>query len=443
MRPERILSVVRKLEAFGHLPEEVGVRLLEQGQYLEFAPGELLVKQGAQSDFALVLIDGEADVLVETKHGSAHLASLAAPALVGEIGVLTMVSRTASIRARTRVQTVRVEGEALHRVGQENPRFLSTILAALGRRVETFNKAIGFYSHALAALREDGFDLTLLDDLRNPLPELVDFSRSFRELAEQIAMQRAHREAMASARAIQSAMLPGRSALDGCTEYVDVQARMDPAGEVGGDLFDFFPIDPHRLAVTIGDVCGKGVPAALFMSMTQTVLRYTLRHERELETALAAANALLAASNRERMFTTLFCAVLDLRTAEFICCSCGHHPPLVLHGGRAAEAPSSSNLPLGLKASARFKADRLTLAPGDRMLLFTDGFADATNVQGEKFGEARFQETVEGLIEAPPPELLGRLFQAAHDHAAGASQFDDLTAVMVTLLGRQSGNASA
>ena len=100
---------------------------------------------------------GEADVLVETKHGSAHLASLAAPALVGEIGVLTMVSRTASIRARTRVQTVRVEGEALHRIGQENPRFLSAILAALGRRVETFNKAIGFYSHALAALREDGF----------------------------------------------------------------------------------------------------------------------------------------------------------------------------------------------------------------------------------------------------------------------------------------------
>jgi serine phosphatase RsbU (regulator of sigma subunit) len=435
--PDRIASAVRTLEVFRHLPEQVGLGLLERGRRIEFEPGELLVKQGAQSDFALVLIEGEADVLVETKHGPAHLASLASPALVGEIGVLTMVSRTASVRAKTRVQTVRIEAEVLHRVGQENPRFLSAILALLGRRVETFNKAVGFYSHALSALTEEKFDLALLDDLRNPLPELVDFSRSFRELAEQIAIQRAHREEMANAHAIQSAMLPGPQALEGCRDYVDIQAEMHSAREVGGDLYDFFLIDADHLAVTIGDVCGKGIPAALFMSMTQTVLRYTLRHETGLEAAVTAANALLAANNREKMFATLFCAVVDLRAGIVAYCSCGHQPPLILRDGQSAELHSSFSLPLGLRANARFNADKIALEPGDRLLLFTDGFADATNVDGEKFGESRFHAMVAGLITTPSTQLLGRLFQSVESYTGEAPQFDDLTAVLITLLARK------
>ena len=147
-----IARAARSLEVFAHLPESVGIELLERGQRIDFPPGEFLIRQGETSEFALVLLEGTADVLVETRHGPAHLASLSAPALVGEIGVLTRVSRTASIRAQTRVQTVRIEAAALHRVGFENPRFLSAILTQLGRRLETFNKAVGFYSHALAAL---------------------------------------------------------------------------------------------------------------------------------------------------------------------------------------------------------------------------------------------------------------------------------------------------
>src|SRR5258705_2694685 len=185
------------------------------------------------------------------------------------------------------------------------------MMLQLGRRFETFNKAIGFYSHALGALEREDFDLSLLDDLMHPLPELVDFSRSFVRLAEQITLRRAHREEMANARAIQESMLPFDDVLEHCKNYVEVDAKMRPAREVGGDLYDFFLIDSDRLAITVGDVCGKGIPAALFMAMTQMVMRYMLRQEPDVGAATTAGNALLAASNREMMFTTLFCSVLN------------------------------------------------------------------------------------------------------------------------------------
>jgi serine phosphatase RsbU (regulator of sigma subunit) len=120
-------------------------------------------------------------------------------------------------------------------------------------------------------------------------------------------------------------MLPPDELLKSFEAYVEIRAMMRPAREVGGDLYDYFLIDANRLAFTVGDVCGKGIPAALFMAMTQMVMRYMLRQELDVGAAATAANALLAASNREMMFATLFCCVLDLSTGVLAYCSCGHH----------------------------------------------------------------------------------------------------------------------
>ena len=189
----QVIDIARALPVFASLPEQAVVELIQGGQLFEFEEGQLLIKQGDQSDCAFVILGGVVDVFVETKYGSVHLASLNAPALVGEIGIFTNVPRTASIRTKTNVRVARVGAEALQRFGHQNPQFLSSLMLQLGRRFETFNKAIGFYSHALGALERDDFDLALLDDLRNPLPELVDFSRSFVGLAEQITLKRSRR----------------------------------------------------------------------------------------------------------------------------------------------------------------------------------------------------------------------------------------------------------
>lgn len=435
--PSQIITIVRALAVFERLPQQAGIDLIESGQLAEFDRGQLLIQQGQPSDCALVLVDGAVDVLVESKYGFVHLASLESPALVGEIGVFTNVPRTASIQAKTQVRAVRIGSDELHRFGQANPSFLSTLMLQLGRRFETFNRALAFYSHSLAALERDDFDLTLLDDLRHPLPELVDFSRSFVRLAEQITLRRAHREEMANARAIQESMLPSYEALESCKAYIEIHATMRPAREVGGDLYDFFLIDSDRLAVTVGDVCGKGIPAALFMAMTQMVMRYMLRQEPDVGAAATAGNALLAASNREMMFATLFCAVLNLKTGVLCYCSCGHHSPFILRRGNGVEEISAFNLPLGLDEKAKYRGNSLILEPGDRLFLFTDGFVDAINNEEARFGDDRLHEVVERLRALPSQNFIRDLMKSVDDFAGSTPQFDDLTALLVTLIARK------
>ena len=307
----------------------------------------------------------------------------------------------------------------------------------LGRRFETFNKAIGFYSHALGALERDDFDPALLEDLKNPLPELVDFSRSFVRLAEQIILKRAHREEMANATAIQISMLPVDEVLIPCREYVDVHAMMRPAREVGGDFYDYVLIDPNRLAVTIGDVCGKGIPAALFMAMTQMVMRYMLRQESDVGAAATAGNALLAASNREMMFATMFCCVIDLRTGDVSYVTCGHHSPFILRKGKPISTIEVSSLPLGIDENARYKTRSFTLDPGDQLFLFTDGFTDACNSEDVRFGDERLHAAVEELRVHQANEVVPALIKSIDDFAGGAPQFDDLTAMLITAVGRK------
>jgi phosphoserine phosphatase RsbU/P len=435
--PSRILPIVRALPIFGSVPEQAAADLIGSGELVEYGEGELLLKQGEPSDCALVVVDGVLEVLVESKYGLVQLAALEAPALVGEIGVFTSVPRTASIQAKTKVHAVRIGGDACQRFGQQNPNFLSTMMLQLGRRFETFNKAIGFYSHALEALEREDFDLTLLDDLMRPLPELVDFSRSFVRLAEQITLRRAHREEMANARAIQESMLPSEDLLESCKDYVEVHATMRPAREVGGDLYDFFLIDSDRLAFTVGDVCGKGIPAALFMAMTQMVMRYMLRQQPEVGAAATAGNALLAASNREMMFATLFCCILDFRTGILSYSSCGHHSPLILRGDDVVEEVATSSLPLGIDERTKYKTSTLKLEPGDRVFLFTDGFTDAHNGAEMLFGEDRLRGAVDKLRSAPSRDFIGSLMKTIDDFAEGAPQFDDLTALMATVVARK------
>jgi CRP-like cAMP-binding protein len=432
-----LAKIVQKLAVFSRVAESAAVDLLQQGELLDYPEQAILVTQGHVSDFALAVIDGAVEVFAESKYGPVNLASLEAPAFVGEIGVFTNVPRTASIRAKTKVQAIRIGVDALHRFGQENPSFLSSLMLQLGRRFETFNKAIGFYSHALAALERDDFNLALLDDLRNPLPELVDFSRSFISLAEQITIKRAHREELANAKAIQISMLPEQSALEQSKDYVAIHASMRPAREVGGDLYDCFAIDADRVAVTIGDVCGKGIPAALFMAMTQMVMRHALRQEADVGSAATAGNALLAAGNREMMFATLLCCVIDLTTGRVSYCCCGHHSPIILRKGKAIETLAVSNLPLGLDDRAKYKTELLDLDPGDQLLLYTDGFIDAVNGEDQRFGDERFLELVEGLRILPASRLIPSLMRAIDDFAGHEPQFDDLTAVLIDAVARK------
>ena len=440
---EHIAGLLAEKPLFADVPRERLVGLVERATRIAFAAGELLISKGDPSSFALFVIEGSVEVSIPTSFSVVNLASLPAPCLVGEVGVFTGVARTADVRALTPVAALRFEGPVLQRIGEENPRFLAAAMRELGGRIETFNRAIGFYTNALSALRRHDFDLSLLDALRNPIPELAHFSESFRLLAEEIMVRKTQRQEMANAAAIQRSMLPSPLPLEATGERVRVTADMRPAKDVGGDFYDFFLIGPDKLAVSVGDVSGKGVPASLFMTAAQTIMRIVLRQPTPLAEQVQAANDILSADNREMMFVTFFCALIDLTTGAVDYCNAGHNPPLILRRGGGVDKPDVSNIALGMMEGARFRAGTLQLMPGDRLFLFTDGLPDALDGTNAAFGDERVEASARAHHTVAGDAFVIRMHDDVEAFAGGASQFDDLTSVSIEFFGKKSESVSA
>jgi len=420
------VALLRSHRLFAETDLEGLTRLVGRGQMLALHRGDLLIQHGNESEAAYVLVEGWATVRIDTGYGAVHLSTVSAPALVGEIGVFMGVTRTATIEAAAPLRALRIASADLQRFGRENPAFLAAVMMQVGRRFQALNNAIGFYSSALAALRHHDFDLRLLDELKTPPAELADFTHSFRRLAEEITERRAHREEMASAAAIQRTMLPATiPAISGVA--LDLFAHMLPAREVGGDFYDYLLLDDHHLAITIGDVSGKGVPAALYMAAAQTALRVALRQQPMLDRAVATANDLLVTNNREAMFASLFCAVIDLRDGGLVASNCGQLSPFILRRKGGWDRIPSSNPALGLKVGLEFKTVATRLGDGDLIFLSTDGLIDSRNSAGDAYGEHRIEQLVSGLPTASAKKFVLAALDAVTNFAGEAPQFDDLT----------------
>lgn len=253
-----------------------------------------------------------------------------------------------------------------------------------------------------------------------------------RIMAAQMAQKRAHEAEMASAAAIQRAMLPSVQPSDFAEGQLDIFARMMPAREVGGDLYDILKVDGDRLLITIGDVCGKGVPASLFMAITQTVMRLAVRSGEDLQAEIRTANKLLVANNREEMFTTLFCGLLDVPSGTLTYCNCGHNAPLVLRKSESTFEPlRTCGPPLGILDDINYVPRSIALAPGDMLLLYTDGVTEAESVQSAQFGTKRLEQSLLEIRGRSARSVVEHVIKRVTEFAKGAPQSDDITCVAV------------
>jgi serine phosphatase RsbU (regulator of sigma subunit)/CHASE2 domain-containing sensor protein len=253
-----------------------------------------------------------------------------------------------------------------------------------------------------------------------------------RMMAVQMAQKRAREAEMASAAAIQRAMLPSLQASEIAPGGLDIFADMIPARDVGGDLYDIVKLDGSRVMITIGDVCGKGVPASLFMAITQTVMRLGVRSGQDLQAEINAANNLLVANNREEMFTTLFCGVIDVPAGTITYCNCGHNPPLVLRKGESAfESLRKCGPPLGIIGDAGYAARSTALAPGDMLLLYTDGVTEAETSQSDQFGTQRLEQTILEMRGHAARSVVEHVIKRVAEFTQGTPQSDDITCVAV------------
>ena len=326
--------------------------LIEAAELETFDPDAVLMVQGDASDFAMLILEGEVTVSADSARGAIPISTLHAPSLVGELGALAQLPRSATARACTPVTALALRTRSAGRESlHATPSLLIDVIGRMGERMRKFNGAISLYTHALGALERHEFDPALLEELRNPIPDLADFGQTFGRMAEQIILRRQRDDEMASAAVIQRALLPR------VTEFaeessLDVWAAMTPARDVGGDFFELVPLADGRVALGVGDVCGKGVPAALFMGITKTLIRINLRENPDLPGAIVKANAFLADNNAGQFFATALYVAYDPRSGALEYCNCGHLPGYIRRAGGAVET-----LPVGRPAGRPVRPD--------------------------------------------------------------------------------------
>lgn len=227
---------------------------------------------------------------------------------------------------------------------------------------------------------------------------------------------------------IQLAMLPGKFFTDDCLE---IAGSLVPAKQVGGDLYDYV-IRDGKLFFSIGDVCGKGIPAAIFMSMTQAVFRSAASHLNDASRIVHSMNKQASRGNDAGMFVTLFVGVLDLSTGMLRYCNAGHEHPLVVTGKSVRTLNAKSSLPIGAMEETRYVEQETQLAPGDMVMLFTDGLTEAMNSENALFGRERVAQVISGET---PQQLLDNMSQSVADFVRGAEQSDDLTMLAILYKG--------
>ena len=279
----------------------------------------------------------------------------------------------------------------------------------------------------------------LADSVNNMAAELKTYIADLSKVTaenERIATE------LSVARNIQEGMLPKTFPAFPDIREFDIYASMHAAKEVGGDFYDFYLVDEDHLAVTIGDVSGKGVPAALFMVVAKTVLQNNmllLKKAEALGEVMARANDRLCRDNEEDMFVTVFMGLLNIRSGEFCYVNAGHNRPLLRCGTDGfAWLPKADTCMIGIMEGLEFPVRKLQLNPGDCLFLYTDGVTEAMDPEGNLFTEGKLKDllgTVPG--EMVTKDILALVSQAVKDHAGEAEQSDDVTMLGLLYKGQE------
>ena len=246
---------------------------------------------------------------------------------------------------------------------------------------------------------------------------------------QKITTEREHISAELNiARKIQADMLPNIFPPFPQISSFDIHATMRPAKEVGGDFYDFYMVDKTHVALVIADVSGKGVPAALFMVISKTMIKNRAMHGGTPGEILRDVNDQLCANNASDFFVTVWMAIIDIETGNGVSVNAGHEHTVIRRAGGSYELLRyQHSLPLAIMEGTEFKDREFKLNPGDRIFVYTDGVPEATNQKDELFGTDRMLASLNQHSEASLQDILTQLQDDIDIFAEGAMQFDDIT----------------
>ncbi|NLF65524.1 MAG: SpoIIE family protein phosphatase [Chloroflexi bacterium] len=402
-------------QVFPGVEPDTAQMLQTMARRAEYEAGVLLCRQGAVEDTFYIILDGAVDVSQEIDNGrERHLATLAAGGYFGEMGLLDNRPRLANVTTRVPTTVLEIDGATLQRVIEASPQ----IGHELTRRI-------------LAILRANDENL-------------------WKAVLEKEAAQK---ELEIGRRIQQSFLPPDMPRLPGW----EIISHLQPAGVVSGDFYDAMVFDDSRVLLVLGDVCDKGVGAALYMALFRSLVRafaehHYHSHRREREQGQSAAESIVAAMRdtlqqtilftnsyltrhhaRTNMFATLFFAILEPDSGYVAYVNGGHEPPVVT-GPEGIRCRLSSTGPLvGIIPDVSYDVGEIWLAEGETMLAFTDGVTEATDADKQIFG----REQVMALLQEPDASaaaLVERISAAIRAHTTSAPQSDDITMLAVRRL---------
>lgn len=216
----------------------------------------------------------------------------------------------------------------------------------------------------------------------------------------------------------------------------EISARIEPAKEIGGDLYDYCLIDDDHLFFAVGDVSDKGIPAALFMAVTKTLLKGIAEGGADPSEILHRSNVELYGENDSMMFVTVFCGILDLRTGLLKYSNAGHEPPIICKRDCPPEVlPVPDGFLLGIEKEIRYQTKEIELQTGDRLIIYTDGVTEAVNVSGEFYSHANLMDTVRSCSSLSTDEISVEIMESVKRFSSGIPQADDITVLVLRLTG--------
>ena len=236
-------------------------------------------------------------------------------------------------------------------------------------------------------------------------------------------------------REIQQAILPKKFPPFPDEPNFDIYASMVAANEVGGDFYDFFLIDKHRLGFVIGDVSGKGISAAIFMAVCRTLIRATGLKGDSVSECMRYVNNLLCTESVSSMFVTVFYGILNTQTGEVDYVNAGHNPPYILSANGIRQVEMTNGLALGVLDDFSFQSKKIRLNKGDQLLLYTDGVVEAFNLAETAYGEERFENFLNFSLNLPVEIIIKKLFSGVAEFVGSAPQSDDITLLGITYKG--------
>jgi serine phosphatase RsbU (regulator of sigma subunit) len=403
-------EIIRQVSLFANLPDREVARLATTLRRTGWAAGSILFREGERADRFYIVFRGKIAIVRGLDTADERILAERGPgAFIGEQNLLSGDEfRSASARAEENCLLLEMTRAHFDTLLRRNPKLTYEMLR-------------------LQSIRLVEADNAALQELREHNQQLALAYAELREAQERCAEQEALARELQLAHDIQTRMLP--SELPALPGY-DIAARSIPARMVGGDFFDVFALDADRLGIAIGDVSGKGIPAALLMGLTCALLRVEAYHAGSPEEVVTNVNRYLLERSSEE-FVTLLYGVLYSRSGVFSYARAGHELPLIANGHVVSQAQMGRSLPLGIVQDVALDLQTLTLPPESTLLLYTDGVTEAFDAEQGMFGETRLKEILAFGSYDSSQALCDGILEAVAAFGGDADSSDDLTVVAV------------